>query len=281
MDILCFHSKEDIRKKISSHLEEMGFEFECFEFIDYENMIKLWKRKKPLIILTELSDKNIKILDEDLFVIPIIKHVNRTLATKYANRDFIILDPLTRNFKRIFMKILLMHTDKKSVRKLLSKEGISRNIVYGYGFEWGRTFVVNIKDEEKIYRILPDIVRDDIHLFVAVRDKPEILEDLSNTKVVWVTDIIGKDRIKPHNLTILTDSIIRFIEEKKNAIILIDCIEYLLLYNDFINILRNVELINSYVMEHNAILIIIIDNNAYTKKEYSLLRRYAMEWKGA
>jgi hypothetical protein len=258
----------------------MGFEFECLELMDYEGMMDLWRKKKPLIILTELSDKNIKILDEDLFVIPIIKHVNRTLATKYANRDFIILDPLTRNFRRVFMKILLMHSDKKSVKKLLSKKGIARNIVYGYGFEWGRSFVVNIKDEEKIYRILPEIVKDDIHLFVAVRDRPEVLEGLSNTKVVWVTDIIGKDRIKPHNLTILTDSIIRFIEEKENAIILIDCIEYLLLYNDFINILRNIELINSYVMEHNAILIIIIDNNAYTKKEYSLLRRYAMEWIG-
>ena len=280
MDILCFHSREDVRRKISSHLEEMGFEFECFEIKDYEDMMNLWRENKPLIIITELSDKNIKILDEDIFVIPIIKHVNRTLATKYANRDFIILDPLVRNFKRVFMKILLMHSDKKSVKKLLNREGVSKNIVYGYGFEWGRSFVVNIKDEGKIYSILPDIIRDNIHLFVAVRDRPEVVSSLKNTKVIWVTDIIGKDRIKPHNLTILTDSIIRFIEEKENAIVLIDCVEYLLLYNDFINILRNVELINSYVMEHNAILIIIIDNNAYTKKEYSLLRRYAIEWKG-
>ncbi len=281
MDVLCFHSKEDTRKKISSHLEEMGFEFECFDILDYKSMLDLWKKKKPLIIITELSEKNMKILDEDIFVIPIIKHVNRTLATKYANRDFIILDPFTRNFKSVFMKILLTHSDKRSVKKLLSQNKISRNIVYGYGLEWGKSFVVNIKDEEKIYAILPDILRDNIHLFVAVRDRPEMLRELKNTKVIWVTDIIGKDRIKPHNLTILTDSIIRFIEEKDNAIILIDCIEYLLLYNDFINILRNIELINSYVMEHDAILIIIIDNNAYTKKEYSLLRRYAMEWKGA
>ncbi len=280
MDVLCFHSKEGIRNKISLHLEEMGFKFECLDIMNYEDMLKLWREKKPLIIITELSEKNIKILDEDIFVIPIIKHVNRTLATKYANRDFIILDPFTRNFKRIFMKILLTHSNKKSVKKLLSQERISKNIVYGYGFEWGKSFVVNIKDEEKLYSVLPQMIRDDIHLFVAVREKSEVLEGMKNTKIIWVTDIIGKDRIKPHNLTILTDSIIRFIEEKKNAIVLIDCIEYLLLYNDFINILRNVELINSYVMEHNAILIIIIDNNAYTKKEYSLLRRYAMEWKG-
>ncbi len=99
--------------------------------------------------------------------------------------------------------------------------------------------------------------------------------------MVWVTDIVGKNRIKPHNLTIITDNIIKFLESGDKKIVIIDCIEYLLLYNDFINIMRNVELINSYAMENNSLVILIVDNEAYTTKEYSLLKRYAILWKGA
>jgi len=280
MDVLCFHSSEEFRAKISEHLRDMGFEFECFELKDHKGILSLWKKHSPFIILTELTDKNIKILDEDIFVVPIIKHLNRALITKYANRDFIILDELTKNFRRNFMSILLSHRDKKSVAKILSTPRIAKNLIYAYGFEWGRTFIVPTDSEDELYKILPKISNWGIKIFMAIRERASVPKNLEDAKIVWVTDIVGKDRIKPHNLTILTDSIIRFIEENENTFIVVDCIEYLLLYNDFINVLRNIELINSYVMEHNSILIIITDNEAYTTKEYSLLRRYAIEWKG-
>jgi archaellum biogenesis ATPase FlaH len=157
---------------------------------------------------------------------------------------------------------------------------VEKNIIYAYGFEWGRTFIVRRELENHLYNILPNIATKPVSLFMAIRDLGNAPKNIKDAKVVWVTDIVGKDRIKPHNLTILTDSIIRFIEENENAIVLIDCVEYLLLYNDFINVLRNIELINSYIMEKNAMLIIITDNNSYTPKEYSLLRRYAIEWNG-
>ncbi len=280
MDILCFHGSEDYRNKISEHLKNMSFQFKCFDLKGYKEIVRMWKEYSPSIILTELSDKNIKILDEDIFVIPIIKHLNRALITKYGNRDFIILDEQAKNFRRAFMKILLSHKDKRSVKNLLSLKRLAKNLVYAYNFEWGRTFIIPTTTEDLFYKVLPEFVTKSIHLFMAIRERAVIPKNLKDAKIVWVTDIVGKDRIKPHNLTILTDSIIRFIEENKNAIIVIDCIEYLLLYNDFINVLRNIELINSYVMENNAILIIITDNNAYTTKEYSLLRRYAIDWKG-
>ncbi|EDY35074.1 hypothetical protein ABOONEI_2616 [Aciduliprofundum boonei T469] len=280
MEILCFHSSEEYRSKISEHLKEMGFEFECFELEDYKGILSLWKKYSPSIILTELTDKNIKILEEDIFVVPIIKHLNRALMTKYANRDFIILDELTKNFRQSFMSILLSHKDKKSVAKILSIPRIAKNLIYAYDFEWGRTFIVPTSAKDELYKILPKISDWNVQIFMAIRERAGVPKNLSNAKIVWITDIVGKDRIKPHNLTILTDSIIRFIEENEHTFIVVDCIEYLLLYNDFINVLRNIELINSYVMEHNAILIIITDNEAYTTKEYSLLRRYAIEWKG-
>ncbi len=279
MDLLCFHSSADVRNKISMHLKNMDFKFRCYDVKPYKDIISLHKKYNPSIILTELHSENIEILEEDMFVVPLVRHVNRSLITKYANRDFIIIDESLANFKNIFMGILILHRDKRSVSKLLRLKRIAKNMIYAYGFEWGKTFIVRREFERKIYDIIPKFMTGNINLFMALRNLANAPK-IRGAKVVWVTDIVGKDRIKPHNLTILTDSIIRFIEENENAIVLVDCVEYLLLYNDFINVLRNIELINSYVMEKNAILIIITDNNAYTNKEYSLLRRYAIEWSG-
>ncbi len=278
MDILCFHSDRGLRAKISSHLRDMGFKFRCYDLRSYEDILALYEKYRATLILTELHDENIKLLDEKIFVVPIVRHVNRTLITKYANRDFMILDNSSSNFRGLLMRILLSNREK--VSPLLKKRRIEKNIAYAYGFEWGRTFIVKRELENSLYNVLPNFVTKSVNLFMALRELKNVPSELRRAKIVWVTDLVGKDRIKPHNLTILTDSIIRFIEENDNAVVLIDCVEYLLLYNDFINVLRNIELINSYVMDRGAMLIIITDNNAYTSKEYSLLRRYAIEWSG-
>jgi len=268
MDILCFHENKEILGNIENSLKALGLNLECMllkENVDIEREIE---EKNPRILLLpeKLRDS--------------VKNVNiiKIFIGKEGGDDCIATDDDWSEFQHQFMKILL---EKKSeLGDLFKNEEIIKNIIYAYGFSWGRTFIVDASDGKKIRKILPNLASEKVNFFIAVRERPEDFRELKNSKVIWVTDIVGKDRIKPHNLTILTDSIIRYIEEKKNAIVLMDCIEYLLIYNDFVNILRNIELINSYVMEHHALMIIIVDSKAYTTKEYSLLSRYALKWKG-
>ncbi len=285
MDVLCFHRDADYRKNLRDNMKSMGLECECYEDISLQFMEKMCEEKKPYVVVGEITADNIQFYrDSEFFTIALLRPADRAYVSKLKDKgckNYLIIDSSMTNFKQLFMRMLLSAEKKDpKIRQFLNEDRIAKNVVYAYGFSWGKSYITGLEMKDRVFSILPEMARDNIHFFIAVREKPNTFYKLPNSRIVWVTDIVGKDRIKPHNLTILTDSIIRFIEDKKSAIVVMDCVEYLLLYNDFINILRNLELINSYVMEFGAILIIIVDNNAYTLKEYSLLRRYAMEWKG-
>lgn len=279
MDVLCFHQEEKYRSTISKGLKDLGIQHKCFSLLPLDEIKKICNEKKPFVILIEYQENYDEIFNTDYFVIPLIRAIDPKKERLEARGiDFMVVENVSERFKTAFMKILLKNRDKKILREFLNRENMRKNVIYGFGFSWGKIYIVDMGIKDVLYSILPEM-SDKIDIFMAIREKPERFGNIRGKKI-WVTDIVGRDRIKPHNLTILTDSIIRFLEETAGRIVIIDCIEYLLLYNDFINIMRNIELLNSYAMERNSIIIIIIDKNAYTTKEYSLLRRYAIGWKG-
>ncbi len=285
MDVLCFHSNPEVRSEISRHLQEMDFTFECHPMEDAEGVRGAISGKEAKILLVETKKDTLEMyreisrICEGSLIIPMIKSIDRDIAISLEEegRSYMLADSIYQ-FKESLMKILLRHEDK--LGDFFREERVYKNVVYAYGFSWGRTYIVDIQKREEIYEIVRKL-SERIETFIAYREKIPNLTERENVKSVWVTDIVGKNRIKPHNLTILTDNIIRFLEGGGKRIVVMDCVEYLLLYNDFINVLRNLELINSYAMEYNSLVIIIVDNNAYTTKEYSLLKRYSMEWAGA
>ncbi len=282
MDILCFHSNAQLRKQISVYLEEMDFNFECYDLEDTSEIEKTIRIENPRIVLLEFNKNNVedyKRISNLAFTIPLIKSIDRDIAINFEewSVDYIFTDTVTQ-FRSSLMKILIKN--KESLKHLFEDERFFKNIIYGYNFSWGHMYIAGMDQRDEIFSLIP-VLSERIEIFVALRENPYFLEGIQNVRVVWVTDIVGKNRIKPHNLTIITDNIIKFLESGDKKIVIIDCIEYLLLYNDFINIMRNVELINSYAMENNSLVILIVDNEAYTTKEYSLLKRYAILWKGA
>ena len=281
MDLLCFHSSETLRKAIGQHLQELNIEFELYSLLPGNEMRKIINDKKAEIVIMEVTRERLndfKEISSTVFSIPIIKSIDREIAINLEeiDADYILSDSIS-GFKEKFMKILIKN--EKKLNEFLMKDKIFRNIIYGYGFSWGRTYIVNIEHRGEIIDLIPKF-SSKIPIFIAMRENPRKFQGQKNSRVIWITDVIGKDRIKPHNLTILTDNIIKFLEKKQKKIVIMDCLEYLLLYNDFINVIRNVELINSYAMDNDSLVIIIVDNNSYTSKEYSLLKRYSMTWKG-
>ncbi len=282
MDLLVFHSSSDIREEIRGHLEELGFEHEIFPMLPEPEIKSIIKDKEPTIVIMEVSRKSFETFVEIstlCFTIPLIKSIDREIAINLEemSTDYLLSDSIS-SFKESLMQIFIKNEDK--IKGFIEKEHVFKNLVYGFGFSWGKTYIVDVEQRDEVYALIPKFSRK-IPVFMAMRENPRKFEGLNNIKLFWVTDVVGKNRIKPHNLTILTDNIIKFIESGRRRIVIMDCIEYLLLYNDFINVIRNVELINSYAMDYDALVIIIVDNNSYTKKEYSLLKRYSILWKGA
>lgn len=272
MDIICIHSDDKIREIIKDELDDLGFEFRCFSKPEEARKIKAY------VALTEFKKDNTNLIKGYPLVIPVIRTTNGNLSYEFERKrvEYITVDSL-KNFKQRLMKILLKNKDK--IGELASKDKFQKNIVYAYGFDWGKTYTVNIDKSLKIYSFLRGL-SDKIPVFLATRERPNILVRGKNIRSVWITDILGKGRIRPHNLTVLTDIITRFLGEGEKRIVVIDCIEYMLLYNDLINVLRNLELINSYAMEYKSLVILIIDENSYSQREISLLRRYSVKWNG-
>ncbi len=272
MDIICVHSDQGVRNIIRRELISFNFSFQCYPSIDDARGID------ATIALIEFSMQDIDKAYQYPLVIPLIKTTDTELSYRLerVGMDYITVDSL-KNFKQRFMKILLKNSER--IKPLSQQEKFLKNVIYAYGFEWGRMYTVNLPKARDVYEFIENIP-ESICVFIATRERPDSLVGRNNMRYVWVTDILGKDRIKPHNLTVLTDMITRFLEEGDRRVVVMDCIEYLLLYNDLLSVLRNLELINSYAMEYDSLVILIIDENAYSRRDLSLLQRYAKKWNG-
>ena len=272
MDILCIHSDEKIRKTIKKELDYLEFENKCFSGVEEA------EGTNANVALIEFKKDQEDLIKRYPLVIPLIRTADSDLTYRLDKMgvEYITVDPIG-NFRQKLMKIMLNNRDK--IGEISDKDNFLRNIIYAYGFSWGKMYTVNIGDSIKIYSFL-ETVSDSIPVFLVSRERPDTIVRRENMRVIWVTDILGKNRIRPHNLTMLTDLISRFLEGGEKRIVVMNCIEYLLLYNDIISILRNLELINSYAMEYNSLIILIIDENAYSKRDISLLRRYTIQWNG-
>jgi len=118
---------------------------------------------------------------------------------------------------------------------------------------------------------LKDFAQEALHI---TRFRPEVFDNsLPVGERIWVTDLVGMGRVKPHNLTMLTDRIVKFIESHESPIIIMDCLEYLTIYNPFSNVIRNIEFIRSHIMEKFGIGFFFTDFGAFDQKEASILKK--------
>ena len=83
----------------------------------------------------------------------------------------------------------------------------------------------------------------------------------------------GERRVAPTSLAVLTDTVIRFMESNPNSIVLLEGVEYLITFNDFRKVLRNLDSLNETTWITKTRLLIAINPKAYDDKELALLER--------
>ncbi|HEX9908852.1 MAG TPA: DUF835 domain-containing protein [Thermoplasmata archaeon] len=96
---------------------------------------------------------------------------------------------------------------------------------------------------------------------------------LQTTPILWVSTVSGKDSIDPAKLNLMTDYIVKFIEESENGVVLVDGIEYLMTANDFTRLLKSVDRWTETAVTTTSRLIISLDPQAFEGKELALLER--------
>jgi len=96
---------------------------------------------------------------------------------------------------------------------------------------------------------------------------------LQTTPMIWISTVAGKDNLDPAKLSLLTDSLIGFVERSQNGVVLVDGIEYLVTTNDFQKVLRTIDRWTDAIMTSSTRLVISVDPRSFDRKELALLER--------
>ncbi|USG99627.1 DUF835 domain-containing protein [Thermococcus argininiproducens] len=138
---------------------------------------------------------------------------------------------------------------------------------------------VLIVNKEK-YTILKETLKD-IPVLAFVRDLKEV-SDVWERYFITTISKEGKDNfISPTNLERMTElsyRYLRMMEEKgSRGIVIFDCLEYLLMYNDFKSVMKFLNKVKDFVMHHNGTLIIVAEKDAFEDPQWGILTRLLEE----
>lgn len=144
-----------------------------------------------------------------------------------------------------------------------------------YNIESGSGYLMLEKDSKKAIQLINELSIDKKVLFIT-RTNPNKLSTLNLDKITlyWLTEIQNTNTINPKDLEKIKYLISSFLkEQKKNAIIAIDGIEYLSTYNSFNHISQLLQLLKDEISNYNAILIIPVNPGALTSQDINLLEK--------
>ncbi len=115
----------------------------------------------------------------------------------------------------------------------------------------------------------------------AFPDEVRAKYGLQATPIVWLTESVGEMRIAPTSLAVLTDTLMRFMENNHNSIVLLEGIEYTITFNDFRKVIRSLDLLNETAWITKARLILSVDPSTFDIRERALLERDRIVLTGA
>jgi len=125
--------------------------------------------------------------------------------------------------------------------------------------------------------VFADILKHGRMGFAATRRMPEKIRQeygLLKTPMVWLTrEHSIPDSIQPTELTDLSHIIKELIRKEAGIVVLLEGVEYLILYNTFNDVLKVIQGIDDVVSMNNATFIVTLDPSAITEQQYHLLSR--------
>ncbi len=140
--------------------------------------------------------------------------------------------------------------------------------------EGGKSYIIRERDSELSYRIFEENVDKKRPGLLMSRQHPSRMKErFKNTRFVWISQTPGKDYYEPTALNSLAKLVCQFVEEKEMCVVLLDCFEFLTIHNDFEPAFKTLELINEFIMQREAVLIVPLNAEALEPKQISLLEK--------
>jgi len=127
---------------------------------------------------------------------------------------------------------------------------------------------------------------EDVLKFLSMVDGPVLVitrspwryEGLGNVRTIWVTPV-GEGGISPTRLHVLLEAAVEFMRGG-GRLIVVDCFEVLMLYNDFSAVFRFLSTMKDYAVSSGSALLLLVDRDALEEKELRLLEREFVPVKG-
>ncbi|KYK34809.1 MAG: hypothetical protein AYK18_13705 [Theionarchaea archaeon DG-70] len=154
---------------------------------------------------------------------------------------------------------------------------LRKKISLEFADDMGTSYVLKTKNVEKAYSAYKDLKeKRKCHGMVISRVFPERLcqkYELEKNTFMWLSYEKTKESIDPSDLEKLEFLIHDFASAHKDAVVLLDGVEYLILQNSFDSTLRFLQSLNDQIILNRAVLVIPLDPASLEKKELSLLER--------
>jgi len=100
---------------------------------------------------------------------------------------------------------------------------------------------------------------------------------LENTRITWIATTVGESVIEPTKVTMIAHSVMEYLANSKNGLVLLDGLESIIVNNDLNRSLRMLEQINDFVMQYRGLLLVPIDPSAFEPRERAnLIRNFAL-----
>ena len=101
---------------------------------------------------------------------------------------------------------------------------------------------------------------------------PHLYKGLDFIVPVWVTQATDQG-VAPTKLHVIQEHALEFTRKNPNAVVVIDCLEYLLLYNDFSAVYKFLISLKDHLIPAGSALIVIADKDALDERQRALLLR--------
>jgi len=275
---------EELLKAIpGKELGESAFEFRKFLDVTSLNKIVSFNKSKILVEESKLSPVELAMVMEKVII-----YLNeKPWANKMTNQfvDLFISTYATislesqQNADEWIKNLFHRYGNFLSRGEILNKMPAEVKIPQIFKMcKSGKSYLIENQSPKQAFKIFRDIMRYNLlGLCISTLYPNEVKKDyeLSDlTTVFWLSKVDTEYSISPSNLGYLRDKISAFISQNKNAVVMLEGLEYLITTNGFDSTLKFLHDVREAVVINQARLIVPLAPAALERRQLEMLRRF-------
>jgi len=145
--------------------------------------------------------------------------------------------------------------------------------------ESGYIYLSGSEDPGQSYHAFSELVKSGKPGLCITRMNPDKIRNMygiAKTPIVWLTKnkMSGQQSIDSTELFRIHPTIADFVNKVEDGVVLMDGLEYLILDNDFLSVVKLLEQTNDTIMASSSRMMLQLDPDVLEKKEFHLLKRW-------